>query len=248
MKNGRHNLFLTTSEGAKLMSTPLNDEPQLKEPISRTDVIDHLDDPANALKHSDAFTFMMLEYEAALLAIETKLNTLDREYNLRYDLNPIESISTRLKSPDSIVEKMHRRGLPLSIEVIQHSLTDIAGARVICSFLDDIYTLADMFEQQEDIDVLVRKDYIANPKDNGYRSLHLIVNVPIYLTEGRRDVPVEIQFRTIAMEFWATLEHKIKYKKKITNPESVSAELKSCANLINEIDQRMKSLRRRTID
>lgn len=230
------------------MTPPTNEDLQLAAQLSKTDIVDNCENPADTLKHSDTFMYMMLEYEAALLAIETKLNTLDREYNLRYDRNPIESIATRLKSPDSIVEKMHRRGLPISIESIQHSLTDIAGARVICSFLDDIYTLADMFEQQEDISVLVRKDYIANPKENGYRSLHLIVNMPIYLTEGRKDIPVEIQFRTIAMEFWATLEHKIKYKKKITNPESVSAELKSCASLINEIDQRMKSLRRRTID
>lgn len=230
------------------MSNECQDDLQLAHELTKTDVVDHFEDPAKVLKNSDAFMYMMLNYEAALLAIETKLNTLDREYNLRYDRNPIESISTRLKSPDSIIEKMHRRGLPASIETIHQSLTDIAGARVICSFLDDIYTLADMFEQQEDISVLVRKDYIANPKENGYRSLHLIVNVPIYLTEGRRDVPVEIQFRTIAMEFWATLEHKIKYKKKITNPESVSAELKACASLINEIDQRMKSLRKRTID
>lgn len=200
------------------------------------------------LRRSEDFHFMMLEYEAALLEIRTKLNTLDKEYNLRHDRNPIESISTRLKTPSSIIEKMHRRGLPLSVESIQSSLTDIAGARVICSFLDDIYTLADMIELQEDLTVLERKDYIAAPKENGYRSLHLIVSTPIYLTHGRKFVSVEIQFRTIAMEFWATLEHKIKYKKKITDPESVSAELKSCADLINEIDHRMQSLRRRTID
>ncbi len=221
---------------------------QLSVALTSQDVLEPTDDAADVLKHAESFQYMMLEYEAALLAFETKLNTLDREYNLRHDRNPIESISTRLKSPSSIVEKMQRRGLQLSIDCIQNSLTDIAGARVICSFLDDIYILADMIEAQEDITVLVKKDYIANPKENGYRSLHLIVSTPIYLTHGRKDVAVEIQFRTIAMEFWATLEHKIKYKKRISDPESVSAELKSCASLINEIDHRMQSLRRRTID
>lgn len=206
------------------------------------------DDPIRALRRSDAFKYMMMEYRVALNIVETKLNALDDEFNLRHDRNPIESISTRLKTPDSIVEKMQRRGQPISIENIQRSLTDIAGARVICSFLDDIYTLSDMIKTQEDITILRRKDYIANPKENGYRSLHLIVSIPIYLSQGRKDIPVEIQFRSIAMEFWATLEHKIKYKKKIADPESVSAELKSCADLINEIDNRMQSLRRRTID
>ena len=214
------------------MSTHTEDE-QVITTLSTEEIIDQRENPIKTLRQSEAFQYMMLEYGAALKIVET---------------NPIESISTRLKSADSIVEKMHRRGQPVSIESIQKSLTDIAGARVICSFLDDIYTLADMIKTQEDITVHVKKDYIAHPKENGYRSLHLIVSIPIYLSQGRKDIPVEIQFRTIAMEFWATLEHKIKYKKKIADPESVSAELKSCADLINEIDHRMQSLRRRTID
>lgn len=212
------------------------------------EIIDFNGNPIKVLEQAEAFQYMMLEYAAALKILEAKLRALDSELNLRYDRNPIESISTRLKSADSIVEKMHRRAQPISIENMQKYLTDIAGARVICSFLDDIYTLASMIEEQEDITVHVKKDYIAKPKENGYRSLHLIVSIPIYLSQGRKDIPVEIQFRTIAMEFWATLEHKIKYKKKIADPESVSAELKSCADLINEIDHRMQSLRRRTID
>lgn len=211
-------------------------------------VFDEREDPADALKQDLAFHYMMLEYQAALKIIETKLHALDSEFNLRHDRNPIESIATRMKTPDSIVEKMQRRALPISVDSIRRSLTDIAGARVICSFLDDIYSLADMIESQEDITVHVKKDYISHPKENGYRSLHLIVSIPVYLSQGRRDIPVEIQFRTIAMEFWATLEHKIRYKKKIADPESASAELKSCADLINEIDHRMQSLRRRTID
>ena len=209
------------------MSTHTEDE-QVITTLSTEEIIDQRENPIKTLRQSEAFQYMMLEYGAALKIVETKLHALDSEFNLRHDRNPIESISTRLKSADSIVEKMHRRGQPVSIESIQKSLTDIAGARVICSFLDD--------------------NYIAHPKENGYRSLHLIVSIPIYLSQGRKDIPVEIQFRTIAMEFWATLEHKIKYKKKIADPESVSAELKSCADLINEIDHRMQSLRRRTID
>lgn len=216
--------------------------------LSSAAVFDNKEHPADDLKQDLAFHYMMLEYRAALKIVETKLHALDSEFNLRHDRNPIESIATRMKSPDSIIEKMKRRALPISVDSIRQSLTDIAGARVICSFLDDIYTLADMIKTQEDITIHVRKDYIANPKENGYRSLHLIVSIPVYLSQGRKDIPVEIQFRTIAMEFWATLEHKIKYKKKIADPESVSAELKSCADLINEIDHRMQSLRRRTID
>lgn len=216
--------------------------------LNKVEVLDDKANPIKALRRSEAFKYVMMEYQVALKIVETKLDALDSEFNLRHDRNPIASISTRLKTPESIVEKMHRRGLPISVENIQKSLTDISGARVICSFLDDIYILADMIEGQEDISILAKKDYIAHPKENGYRSLHLIVSIPIYLSQGRKDIPVEIQFRTIAMEFWATLEHKIKYKKKIADPESVSAELKSCADLINEIDHRMQSLRRRTID
>ena len=228
------------------MNLPNDEEQILNTTLSIAEIIDIEDNPIKTLKQAEAFQYMMLEYGAALKIVETKLDALDSEFNLRHARNPIESISTRLKTPDSIVEKMHRRGQPISIESIQKTLTDIA--RVICSFLDDIYSLADMIENQEDITVRVKKDYIAHPKENGYRSLHLIVSIPIYLSQGRKDIPVEIQFRTIAMEFWATLEHKIKYKKKIADPESVSAELKSCADLINEIDHRMQSLRRRTID
>lgn len=230
------------------MNLSNDDEQIIDTSLTIAEIIDSRENPSKILKQAEAFQYMMLEYGAALKIVETKLDALDSEFNLRHDRNPIESITTRLKTPDSIVEKMHRRGLPISIESIQRTLTDIAGARVICSFLDDIYTLADMIEKQEDITVHVKKDYIAHPKENGYRSLHLIVSIPIYLSQGRKDIPVEIQFRTIAMEFWATLEHKIKYKKKIADPESVSAELKSCADLINEIDHRMQSLRRRTID
>ena len=230
------------------MNLPNDEEQILNTTLSIAEIIDIEDNPIKTLKQAEAFQYMMLEYGAALKIVETKLDALDSEFNLRHARNPIESISTRLKTPDRIVEKMHRRGQPISIESIQKTLTDIAGARVICSFLDDIYSLADMIENQEDITVRVKKDYIAHPKENGYRSLHLIVSIPIYLSQGRKDIPVEIQFRTIAMEFWATLEHKIKYKKKIADPESVSAELKSCADLINEIDHRMQSLRRRTID
>ena len=146
------------------MNLPNDEEQILNTTLSIAEIIDIEDNPIKTLKQAEAFQYMMLEYGAALKIVETKLDALDSEFNLRHARNPIESISTRLKTPDSIVEKMHRRGQPISIESIQKTLTDIAGARVICSFLDDIYSLADMIENQEDITVRVKKDYIAHPK------------------------------------------------------------------------------------
>ena len=193
------------------MSTHTEDE-QVITTLSTEEIIDQRENPIKTLRQSEAFQYMMLEYGAALKIVETKLHALDSEFNLRHDRNPIESISTRLKSADSIVEKMHRRGQPVSIESIQKSLTDIAGARVICSFLDDIYTLADMIKTQEDITVHVKKDYIAHPKENGYRSLHLVMLVPICRNGKSASVPVEIQLRTPAMDMWACVEHDLCYK------------------------------------
>ena len=145
----------------------------------------------------------------------------------------------------SIVDKMRKKKIPLSVENIEKNLNDIAGVRVICSFPDDIYALAAMLVQQDDIRLIAKKDYIANPKPNGYRSLHLIVEVPIFLSNCKRYMRVEVQFRTIAMDFWASLEHKLKYKKDIDNPDDIAKELAECARIISSMDVRMQEIRNR---
>ena len=190
---------------------------------------------------------IMLQYRCALKALENRLEILNEEFSLRHDRNPIESIKTRLKSPESIAEKLQRRGFPLTVESIEQNLNDIAGVRVICSFPSDIYQLADAFLKQDDITLLQRKDYIAEPKPNGYRSLHLIVEVPIFLENEKRPMKVEVQLRTIAMDFWASLEHKLRYKKEIPEAEAVqmAEELTECANVIADWDKKMGEIRNR---
>ena len=189
---------------------------------------------------------LMSYYRCAMMEVETKFNVLNEELSLQYDRNPIESIKTRLKSPESIAEKLQRRGFPLTVESIEQNLNDIAGVRVICSFPSDIYQLADAFLKQDDITLLQRKDYIAEPKPNGYRSLHLIVETPIFLHDQKRMMRVEVQFRTISMDWWASLEHKIRYKKDLA-PEKAAyleGELRQCAELSAALDQRMENLQR----
>ena len=189
------------------------------------------------------FQGLMMHYECAMLEVKTKLDVLNAELAIRDSRNPFETIKTRIKKPMSIIDKLRRDGLEINIENIQNNLNDVAGIRVICSFPDDIYKLADYLAAQDDITVIARKDYIANPKPNGYRSLHLIVEVPIFLTNEKKLMRVEVQFRTIAMDFWASLEHKLKYKKEISNAESISNELYYCAELINQLDGRMQQIR-----
>ena len=156
---------------------------------------------------------LMSYYSSAMLEVETKFKVLNIEFSNKFDRNPIESIETRLKKPRSIYEKMNRLGLPISVDAIEKNLNDIAGVRVICSFVDDIYKLADMLAVQDDVYVVRTKDYIKNPKESGYRSLHMIVEVPIFLSNEKRYMRVEVQLRTIAMDFWASLEHKLRYKR-----------------------------------
>lgn len=189
------------------------------------------------------FQGLMMHYECAMLEVKTKLDVLNAELAIRDSHNPFETIKTRIKKPMSIIEKLKRDGKEITIENIQNNLNDVAGIRVICSFPDDIYKLADYLVAQDDITVIARKDYIANPKPNGYRSLHLIVEVPIFLTDEKKMMRVEVQFRTIAMDFWASLEHKLKYKKEIENAENISNELYYCAELINQLDGRMQQIR-----
>lgn len=188
---------------------------------------------------------LMSYYRCAMMEVSTKFNVLDEELSLQYDRNPIEAIKTRLKSPDSIMDKLSRRGLPFSAESIEHNLNDIAGVRVICAYISDIYMLRDALLRQDDIVLLQEKDYIKNPKPNGYRSLHLIVETPIFLHDQKKQMRVEVQFRTMAMDWWASVEHKLRYKKPAA-PEEVNSELKECAEISADLDKRLEKLRQRT--
>ena len=208
------------------------------------DVLMNSENPEKALKNVQPFMVLMMYYECAMMEIETKLKILNKEFALKHRRNPFESIKCRLKSPVSISEKMKKKGLELTIENIEDNLTDIAGVRVICSFPEDIYVLSELLSEQDDIDVVCVKDYIRNPKPNGYRSLHLIVEVPIFLSNEKRMMKVEVQFRTIAMDFWASLDHKLKYKKdNLKHPEIIAQELKKCADMSTAMDYKMQEIR-----
>lgn len=188
---------------------------------------------------------LMSYYRCAMMEVSTKFNVLDEELSLQYDHNPIEAIKTRLKSPESIMDKLSRRGLPFSAESIEQNLNDIAGVRVICAYISDIYMLRDALLRQDDIVLVQEKDYIKNPKPNGYRSLHLIVETPIFLHDQKKQMRVEVQFRTMAMDWWASVEHKLRYKKPAA-PEEVNSELKECAEISADLDKRLEKLRQRT--
>ncbi|MBO5094077.1 MAG: GTP pyrophosphokinase family protein [Lachnospiraceae bacterium] len=190
---------------------------------------------------------MMSNYRCAIMEIETKFNVLNEQFSLQYDRNPIETIKSRIKSMDSIIKKVRNKNIPLTLASIQKNIHDIAGVRVVCSFLSDIYLLADCLLKQDDITLLERKDYIQNPKPSGYRSLHLIVEVPIFLQNEKKMMAVEVQLRTIAMDFWASLEHKLRYKKNIPAAEAnlLAAELIDCANISSALDIRMGEIRER---
>lgn len=184
-------------------------------------------------------------YKGALMEMKTRLNILNEEFVVCSDQSPIETIKARMKKPESIYEKLQRLNVPLTVSSIEKNIEDVAGIRVICSFINDIYLIANCLKKQDDLKFILEKDYIKNPKPNGYRSLHIIVEVPIFLRQGKKNVQVEIQLRTIAMDFWASLEHKIRYKKNI--PDSVvtklGMDLKSTAELANLLDERMQEVR-----
>lgn len=190
---------------------------------------------------------LMAYYRCAIMEVETKFNVLNEEFSLQYDRNPIESIKSRLKSTDGILKKLKRKGLPISLKSTEENINDVAGIRVICSFPEDIYILAECLLNQDDINLVEKKDYIKNPKKSGYRSLHLIIEVPIFLQNEKRYMKVEVQLRTIAMDFWASLEHKLRYKKNI-NPEEaeiISKELIECSEISAALDKRMEEIRNR---
>ena len=193
-------------------------------------------------KKAEEMRTLMVYYRCAIMEIETKLKVLNQEFSLKHDRNPISNIKTRLKSYGSIKEKMERRGIVPSPKNIENSINDIAGVRVICTFLDDVYAVAEALLKQDDITLIERKDYIQNPKPNGYRSLHLIIEVPIFLQHEKHLVKVENQLRTIAMDFWASLEHEMRYKKNFEFTDAMAEELLECATLSATLDKRMEKL------
>ena len=196
----------------------------------------------------EKFRRLMSYYKCAIMEVETKFRVLDEQFSSRHERNPIDTIKTRLKSPESILEKLTRRGYEKTLASVERNLADVAGVRVICSFKDDVYMLADSLLKQDDVKLVTAKDYIKDPKPNGYRSLHLIVRVPVFFAGSKENVPVEVQIRTIAMDFWASLEHQIKYKKDIPDQEDVVAKLRECADVITQTDEKMLALRKRIED
>ncbi|MGM0902617.1 MAG: GTP pyrophosphokinase [Bacillota bacterium] len=187
-------------------------------------------------------TRFMMAYKFALDEMNTKINILKDEFNYIHDYNPIEHVKSRVKSPESILKKVQRKNLDLSLDSIQDEIKDIAGIRVTCSFVSDIYKISEMLQKQKDIKLLDCKDYIKNPKPNGYRSLHLILEIPVFMSDGEQLIPVEIQIRTIAMDFWASLEHKIFYKYNKEVPQSLLTELKEAATTAAELDVKMERI------
>jgi putative GTP pyrophosphokinase len=191
---------------------------------------------------------LLFIHESAIEEVNTKLKILNNEFKIIHDHNPIEHIKTRVKKPDSIIEKLERKGYEVNIENAKTKINDIAGIRIICSFTDDIYKILEMIKAQNDIEVLKVKDYIKNPKDNGYRSLHLLIQLPIFLSSQARMTKVEIQIRTIAMDFWASLEHKIYYKYNNDAPDEIPEKLKESAEMIKKLDQQMLNIKKELDD
>ena len=195
-------------------------------------------------RRGENFVKLMAYYRCAMMEVETKFNVLNEEFSIRYDRNPINSIKSRLKTFHSIREKLTRKGLPMTARNVEENVSDVAGLRVICPFTEDVYLLTEAFLNQDDIKLIRMKDYIKEPKDNGYRSVHLIVEVPIFLAKEKRVMKVEIQLRTIAMDCWACLEHELRYKKGFAFSEEMAREINECAELSADIDRRMGDLRR----
>ena len=196
-----------------------------------------------AVDKTKEYIKLMSYYKCALMEVETKLNVLNVEYSLQHDRNPINSIKSRVKSPIAIKEKLERRGYEYDLQSIEENINDIAGLRVCCSFVEDVYMIAEALLKQDDITLIAKKDYIQNPKDNGYRSLHLIVAIPIYLSSEKKMMKVEIQLRTIAMDFWASIEHELRYKKEYKFTDKMATELLNCAKISADLDERMGNLK-----
>ena len=195
----------------------------------------------------DPVNNMLTNYQCAVMEVETKFNILNNRLSIQGEHNPIESVKSRVKSLDSIILKLEKNHWPITVESVEEHLQDVAGVRVVCAFVDDIYRIEECFLAQEDVTLIKRKDYISNPKPSGYRSLHLIVKTPVYTENGKKDMFVEVQMRTIAMDFWASLEHKLRYKKNL-NPQTaevLARELEACAEESARLDEKMLKIRNR---
>ena len=207
----------------------------------RTDVVLQNETAQLYRSYQDFLQFEHL-YSSAVREIQTRLEVLNEEFSVRYDHNPIHHVESRLKSTGSIIEKLRRKGLEISMESAKKNINDIAGIRVVCCYIDDVYRVEEMLLRQSDMELVKRQDYIETPNYNGYRSLHLDLRVPIYLSDRTESVLVEVQLRTVAMDFWASLEHKIHYKFEGDAPENIKNELVECARMVSDLDARMLSL------
>lgn len=200
--------------------------------------------PIGNMTFGQQYRELMQLYDAAVREVRTKVEILDAEFRVRYARNPIHHIDTRLKSPASIAEKLRRKGLPQTLESIEENLTDIAGVRIVCNYLEDIYHIADLLTRQHDVELVRRRDYIRAPKESGYRSLHLVVRIPVFLSSHTELVPVEIQIRTIAMDFWASLEHQLRYKSDHETTQKLRVRLQKCAEASARLDREMQDIYR----
>ncbi|MDO5549544.1 MAG: GTP pyrophosphokinase family protein [Lachnospiraceae bacterium] len=225
------------------MNINMNPNSELSQSI--VSVPDAVEVPESLIHVGRQFQQIMMMYTCAIREVKTKLEVLNDELSVRNQRNPIEMIKSRVKKPESIVQKLRHRGLPISLESVVENLDDVAGIRVICSFVDDIYDVADMLIRQDDVRVIAIKDYIKNPKANGYRSYHMIIEVPVFFSDRKKPMRVEVQIRTIAMDFWASLDHQLKYKKELVDGSSISEELKGCADVIAQTDVKMLEIRKR---
>ncbi|MCC8127071.1 MAG: GTP pyrophosphokinase family protein [Clostridiales bacterium] len=223
----------------------LNPNPNSELHLSTVNVPNLAQVPDDFGRQAKEFQRALMMYSCAIREVKTKLEVLNDDLSIRNQRNPIELIKSRVKKPSSIVGKLRRKGYPVTVESMMGHLDDVAGIRVICSFLDEIYTVADMLVRQDDVKVVTVKDYIKNPKPNGYRSYHLILEIPVYFSDEKKNMRVEVQIRTIAMDFWASLDHQLKYKKDIVqDSQQITEELRQCADVIANTDQQMLRIRK----
>lgn len=201
-------------------------------------------DTPTAAAFQQQYREMMQLYSAAVREVRTKVEILDEEFRTRYAHNPIHHIDSRLKSPQSMMKKLARKGLPQTLEAAEANLNDIAGIRIVCNYLDDIYRIADLLQRQRDVEFVHRRDYIENPKESGYRSLHLVIRIPVFLSSHTELVPVEVQIRTIAMDFWASLEHQLRYKSNHETTQQLRRRLQQCAEASAALDREMQDIYR----
>lgn len=216
-------------------------ENELEKVVISRAVVPH--DTEHFFAQAKQFEELMMVFNSAIKEVRTKFEILNDELTVTHNRSPIEVIKTRIKKPQSIVTKLQRKGYEVSISSVLYNLNDVAGVRIVCSFIDDIYAIAEMFAKQDDVKVIQIKDYIKNPKENGYRSYHMIVEIPVFFSNRKQPIRVEVQIRTIAMDFWASLEHQLRYKKDYEKTEEIEKELKECAEVIAQTDRRMQKIR-----